>query len=629
MVTFPMIASMRLYSALAIAALLAAATACQRVPLLAPSGSTITLTTAATTLPANGSVLIEAQVLEPAGTPPHSGTHITFTTTLGAVQPADVETDINGHATVIFNAGGASGTATITASSGGATTGTSGAIKIAIGAAAVGRIVLGANPGTVAGSGGNSTITASVSDANGNALPTVPVTFTTTAGSLATSAVTTDLNGIAQTTLTTSRTATVTATAGVQGAGTGTGAGSGGTGTGTGTGTGGTTSTQQSATVTVNVNTASTVTVGTPSPSAPTVGQAVTFGITYAQNANGSPVSRVIVDFGDGSPAQTFQGQPSAVSHTYNQIGSFTVRVTAFDTFGDTAAGSGNVTIVPRPQLVVTITSSTTTPAAGAPVTFTVTATPTTGNAISSVTIDFGDGTRGSVSGNASSLQHVYAAAGTYVVTAIATDTSGASGSATTVIVVGSRQQLDVAITLAGTATPTVGSPTTFTITAKPSTNATITSIVVNFGDGTSTTLPGNATNVTHTYTSPGTYTVSAVATDSSGASGSGATTIVVQSRPTPGVGLTSDKNPSTVNQPVTFTADVTQLPSGVTVDHFDWDFGDGSTRSTTSKTTSHVYTAPNTYIVSVIASLSDGSRTSSGTTEQRVNPVPAAASIR
>ena len=87
--------------------------ACQKVPLLAPSGSTITLTASATALPANGTTDIIAQVIEAAGTPPHSGTHISFTTNLGSVQPSEAETDISGQVRVKFVAGTGSGTATI------------------------------------------------------------------------------------------------------------------------------------------------------------------------------------------------------------------------------------------------------------------------------------------------------------------------------------------------------------------------------------------------------------------------------------------------------------------------------------------------------------------------------------
>jgi hypothetical protein len=80
------------------------ASACEKVPLLAPSGSTLTLTSSATAVPTNGTAQIIAQVIEPSGTPPHSGTHISFLTTLGTIEPAEAETDINGRATVTFKA---------------------------------------------------------------------------------------------------------------------------------------------------------------------------------------------------------------------------------------------------------------------------------------------------------------------------------------------------------------------------------------------------------------------------------------------------------------------------------------------------------------------------------------------
>src|SRR5712671_1272934 len=123
--------------------------ACQRVALLAPSGSTITLTSVATTVPLNGTTNLIAQVIEPAGTPPQRGTLVTFTTSLGTIQPIEAETDPGGRVMVAFKAGTQSGTATITALSGGVTTGTTGAIKIAIGAASVATVGLIASPANI------------------------------------------------------------------------------------------------------------------------------------------------------------------------------------------------------------------------------------------------------------------------------------------------------------------------------------------------------------------------------------------------------------------------------------------------------------------------------------------------
>src|SRR6476620_845050 len=93
--------------------------ACQKVPLLAPTGSTITVTAGSTALSVNGTTDITATVLEQAGTAPQDGTLVTFTTTLGSIEPLEARTS-GGRVIVKFRAGTANGTAIITAISGGA-----------------------------------------------------------------------------------------------------------------------------------------------------------------------------------------------------------------------------------------------------------------------------------------------------------------------------------------------------------------------------------------------------------------------------------------------------------------------------------------------------------------------------
>lgn len=56
------------------------ATACDKVPLFAPSRSTITLTAGQRILSFNGSVKITAVVIAPSGTPVQNGTAVRFTT---------------------------------------------------------------------------------------------------------------------------------------------------------------------------------------------------------------------------------------------------------------------------------------------------------------------------------------------------------------------------------------------------------------------------------------------------------------------------------------------------------------------------------------------------------------------
>jgi hypothetical protein len=119
--------------------------ACEKVPLLAPSGSTLTLRASSAALPLNGTTQLIAQVIEPSGTPPHSGTSVSFTTTLGSIEPAEATTDSLGQVVVTFKAGATNGTATIVAISGGAS---SAGVTVAV-AAALPTIVI-TSPAAVA-----------------------------------------------------------------------------------------------------------------------------------------------------------------------------------------------------------------------------------------------------------------------------------------------------------------------------------------------------------------------------------------------------------------------------------------------------------------------------------------------
>lgn len=407
--------------------------ACERVGLLAPTGSTITLTAPTNVLSANGSVDIMAQVLEAAGTPPHSGTHVLFTTTLGRVEPAEAETDVNGRVVVKFLAGAANGTATITASSGAATTGTTGALRIAVGTAAVGRVSLTANPSTISSNGGSSTITANVVDINGNVLGNVPVTFATSAGALSASVVNTDAGGVASTTLTTSTQATVTATVGVQSQNGGSGNGSGGTGTGTG---GGSTSTQASATVTVNVNPVPTVAITPPSGTI-VANQPVTFTLSIAPGANSTAqIREVTIDFGDGSRAVNLgasTGSNLSVQHRFDTDGTFTVRVTVIDTLGGVTTAATTVVVQPEPPLSVLLTASQTSSGGTTFFTFTATVIPSTATA-QSFLWNFGDGSSPRVT-TGPQVTHSYpTGSGAKTVSVTVTTTTGRTASTSIIV---------------------------------------------------------------------------------------------------------------------------------------------------------------------------------------------------
>src|SRR5262249_32878686 len=148
-----------------------------------------------------------------AGTPVQNGTLVTFTTTLGTIEPREARTN-NGQVTAQFLTGNQSGTAKVGAVSGGAK---ATEVEIKVGAAAADALTLSVAPGsnaTVPSTGGTVQLVAVVLDASGNRLPGVPVTFTNSAGTLSLNSVITDSNGEARTVLTTSRESVVSATAG-------------------------------------------------------------------------------------------------------------------------------------------------------------------------------------------------------------------------------------------------------------------------------------------------------------------------------------------------------------------------------------------------------------------------------
>jgi Big-like domain-containing protein/PKD domain-containing protein len=418
----PRCRSSALCALLAISALLIVA--CEKVPLLAPSGSTITLTALATALPANGSTDIIAQVIESGGTPPHSGTLVTFTTSFGSVQPPQAETDVSGRVQVKFLAGVGSGTATITAISGGVSASGTNAVKILVGAAAVGRVIVSANPTLVPALGGTTAITAVVLDINGNPLSSVPVSFSTTAGSLGNSVVNADQNGQAQTTLTTAQTATVTASVGATAPATTPPATGGGATTPATGGTAG----QASGTVTVGVIAAPTLVI-TPPTTSPSAGLPATFSfVVTAGTTNGSAVRDLSVNWGDGSGVQDLGAVTgtAAVTHVFRAAGTYVVTGTVLDASGNKSTVSTSVTVIPVPRPTIIITQAPVPGHVGNPTTLTIQVTLPNGISVQDLLIDFGDGTSADLGGaTTAAVPHVYLAAGTIPVRVVVLDTTG------------------------------------------------------------------------------------------------------------------------------------------------------------------------------------------------------------
>lgn len=380
--------------------------ACDKVPLVAPAGTVITLVSATNVLPINGSTDLVAVLIESgststgtgntstpsSGTAVHNGTLVTFTTSLGRIEPAEARTH-NGRVTVKLTADGRSGTAKITAFSGSA----SKTLDVVIGAAAASRVAVTASPTALSSNGGQSTISARVEDVDGNPLFGVPVVFTTTSGTLSATSGLTGESGIATTTLSTTAAATVTASAG-----------------------------GKTGTAAITLKAKSGVTVA--APTGVFVGAPATFQITVAA---GSDFQSVQLQLGDGSSVNLGALSASTTfAYTYEDPDTYRVRVVGIDRDGVITEHEASVAII---GFSPSVTCAPTQVLLGQVTTCTVTGVPTTVE-IDRYEWNF-DGER-IVGDGGSSQSHAFRARGERTVTVTIVPRRGPSHTRTAIVVV-------------------------------------------------------------------------------------------------------------------------------------------------------------------------------------------------
>ena len=374
--------------------ILAGLAACDKVPLTAPTESTILLFANGSSVPLTGGVDLIATVTEKPGTPVQNGTLVTFTTTLGHVEPPEARTN-NGRVTVRLVADGRSGTAKVTALSGGAT---KGELEIPIGGAATDNLVLRAEPTSVGGSGGTVQVIATVRDATGNGLVGIPVTFSATAGQISPATVNTDTNGEARASLTTSRASKVTASAG-----------------------------SKTATVDIVYLAAPTIAL-TVTPSSPLIGQVAVFAITVTPATDGSPIQSIRIEFGDGSSVD-LGNSGTSVSHVYTSPGTYTVRVTVTDVTGQQTE---QVTVISVSAVVaVSVTGP---PSVVVNNSATFQASVAGGGTVLQYRWNFGDGTEQTTT--IPQVTHTFTTLGAKIVSVTVTTSDGGTGTAQTQITV-------------------------------------------------------------------------------------------------------------------------------------------------------------------------------------------------
>jgi hypothetical protein len=348
--------------------------------------------------------------------------------------------------------------------------------------------------------------------------------------------------------------------------------------------------------------TASSTAVGSSSNPAALPGS-VTITVTVS-GSGATPTGNVGIQFGDGQINGGVLDGSGKVTffHVYAAAGTFTVTA---NYLGDgTYSGSSNtlpqVVSKANPTVSVTPTNNPSTAGQGvASFQVTVNGVPgITPNGI--VTLDLGDGSTFPVSlaGGSGTGLHIYAAAGTYTVTA---SYGGDSNYNTALWTTSQTVNLQASVTTVAPFTAPIGSPTTIGVTVNPVGIGTPTgTVTMNFGDGSPTAtapLVSQHASFNHTYTTAGNFTASATYSGDGTfqtSTGSGSGNIIKGGTNT---ALAFTPPATSVGQSKTFTATVTSsngnpvTPTGTVL----FVFGDGGgatgTLSNGVATVNHTFT--------------------------------------
>jgi parallel beta-helix repeat protein len=135
--------------------------------------------------------------------------------------------------------------------------------------------------------------------------------------------------------------------------------------------------------------------------------------------------------------------------------------------------------------------------------------------------------------------------------------------------------------------------PVVFNATDSQCPNGTLTNYLWNFGDGTY----GQDAATLHTYESYGNYTVTLTVISDTRSSNDQHKSVTI--RESPLANFTTEPSSPPVGQPIILNASAS-MSLGGTITTYAWDFGDGHLTSTADPVTTHTYTFPGTYNITL-----------------------------
>jgi gliding motility-associated-like protein len=298
------------------------------------------------------------------------------------------------------------------------------------------------------------------------------------------------------------------------------------------------------------------------------------FPINFTNNSSGPGALTYFWNFGDGGTST--QQSPS---HTYAATGNYPVMLAVTSSNGctDTLRRTNAVAI----QNITTSFSAPDSICVQLPASFTNTSSP----APQSSSWDFGDATNS----NAASPQKIFTTPGTYTVRLVQAYAYCTDSASKTIRVLPKPAA-------AFTANNTASCQPPLTVNFSNQTTGAV-SYFWSFGDGTTSTQQ----NPTHTYTAYGNYTVTLVATNTSGCSDTLTQAGFVRIQ-RPVISFPTLPQMGCVPYTTTFSAGISTLDN---ITSYLWNFGDGNT--STLATPTHTYPVQGTYTVSLTITTSTG----------------------
>ncbi len=300
--------------------------------------------------------------------------------------------------------------------------------------------------------------------------------------------------------------------------------------------------------------------------------------ISFVSRSTGE-VTSLEWNFGDGATSNEFE-----VTHRFDSAGTYTVTLSASNSVG-TSSASTTITVVDGvrpPQAVIAAL-----PADIVTGQF-VTLRSASLNEPTTLGWDFGDGTRAT----GESVRHQWDTPGTY---RVRLEVENSEGADSTFVDVRVAQRVEAPVSQFTQTATEVLVDETVTFTSLSLNDPT--KLIWDFGDGTGT----RGERVSKSWTSPGTYNVTLRATNDAGTNRTGVTVTVVRAVDPPVASFTVTPAVAAVGDLVTVSDTSGNAPTS-----WSWDFGDTGVSSLPS--TTHTYTAPGVYNITLNVSNEGGS---------------------